>query len=167
MVFEPAFSLLRPSLWAFLLNKVLTRLEVILCGWSVILYWTKFCIIIYFYFIHFSARQVDLAGGVPTKLDVSSDANPSVPTQPTTRWVADPIRMKIGSITSAQTKRFRDNLAAFIQGVIHFQEDLSIPKDLRPVLGIQVVEVDMDPGSNFGEFMKSWKQEMIPTLWIQ
>ena len=36
--------------------------------------------------------------------------------QPTTRWGADPIRMKTGPITRAQAKRFKDNLAAFIQG---------------------------------------------------
>ena len=34
--------------------------------------------------------------------------------QPTTRWGADPIRMKTGPITRAQAKRFKDNLVAFI-----------------------------------------------------
>ena len=58
----------------------------------------------------------------------------------TTRWGADPIRMKMGPINRAQAKRFKDNLAAFIQGVIYSQEGLSIPEDTRPVLCTRVVE---------------------------
>ena len=60
--------------------------------------------------------------------------------QPTTSWGADPIRMEIELIARAQAKRFKDNLAAFIQGVIHSQEGLSIPEDTRPVLCTRVVE---------------------------
>ena len=50
--------------------------------------------------------------------------------------------MKIGPIIRAQAKRFKDKLAAFIWKVIHSQKGLSIPEDKRPVLSIQVVEVD-------------------------
>ena len=48
--------------------------------------------------------------------------------------------MKTEPITKAQSKRFKDNLAAFIQGVIHSQEGLSIPEDTRPILCTRVVE---------------------------
>ena len=46
----------------------------------------------------------------------------------------------MGPITSDQAKRFKENLSAFIQGVIYSQEDLSIPEDTRPVLCTRVVE---------------------------
>ena len=63
--------------------------------------------------------------------------------------------MKTGPITRAQAKRFKDNLDAFIQGVIQSQEGLPISKDPRPILGIQVVEAGTDQGSGFGAFMES------------
>ena len=90
--------------------------------------------------------------------------NPPVPVQPTTRWGADPIRMKVGPITRAQAKRFKDNLAAFIQRLIHSQEGLTIPEDTRSVLSIQVMKVDTDPGSDFGAIMDRGQHEMVPKL---
>ena len=60
--------------------------------------------------------------------------------QLTTRRGADPIRMTTRPITRDQSKRFKDKLAVFIQGVIHSQEGLSIPEDTRLVLCIRVVE---------------------------
>ena len=76
-----------------------------------------------------------------------SDANPPIPVQPTTRWGMDPLQMKSGPITRAQVKRFKDNLAGFMKGVIKSQEGMTISEDLKPVLSIQVVETDMDLGS--------------------
>ena len=70
--------------------------------------------------------------------------------------------MKTGPITRAQAKRFKDNLAAFIQGVITSQKGLSIPEVTRSVLSIQVVDADMDPGSCFCANMGSGQQEMVP-----
>ena len=72
--------------------------------------------------------------------------------------------MKTGPITKARSKRFKDNLAAFILGVIHSQEGLSLSEYLRPVLGIQVVEADTDLSNGFGAFMESGQCEMVPTL---
>ena len=95
---------------------------------------------------------------------MTCDANPPVPIQPTTRWGADPIRMKVGPITRALAKRFKENLAAFIQGVIHSQEGLSISKDTKPILSIQVVEAGMDSGSGFSAFMESELCEMVPMI---
>ena len=43
-----------------------------------------------------------------------NDANPPETIQPTTRWGADPLRMKMGPTTRAQGKKFKDNLAVFI-----------------------------------------------------
>ena len=84
--------------------------------------------------------------------------------QPTTRRGADPIRMTTGPITRDQSKGFKDKLAAFIQGVIHSQEGLSISKDTKPILSIQVVEAGMDPGSGFSAFMESEPCEMVPMI---
>ena len=55
------------------------------------------------------------------------DANPPESIQPTTRWGADPLRMKVGPITRAQAKKFKDNIAAFIQEIIN-QEGCLDPK---------------------------------------
>ena len=80
---------------------------------------------------------------------MDSDANPPVPVQPTTRWGADPIQMKVGPITRAQAKKFKDNLAVFIQGMFHNQEGLSRSKEPRPVLLIQAEEAKKGPGRRF------------------
>ena len=48
-----------------------------------------------------------------------NDANPPETIQPTTRWGADPLRMKVGPITRAQAKRCKDNIASFIQEIIN------------------------------------------------
>ena len=57
---------------------------------------------------------------MPSLEDVGDedDVIPPEAVLPTTRWGADPIRMKTGPITRAQAKRFKDNLATFIQGII-------------------------------------------------
>ena len=93
-----------------------------------------------------------------------NDENPPALAQPTTRWSADPIRMKTGPITRTQAKRFKDNLVVFIQGVINSQRSLSIPEDTKPVLSIQVEEADMDTGSCFCANLDSEQQGMVPTL---
>ena len=72
--------------------------------------------------------------------------------------------MKIGPITRAQAKRFKDNLAAFNQGVIQSLEGLLISKDPRSVLSIQVVEAGTDPGSSFSTFMEFEPCEMVPMI---
>ena len=78
--------------------------------------------------------------------------------QPTIHWVVDPIQMKIGPITRAQAKRFKDNLATLIWGLINSQKGLLIPEDTKPVLSIQVVEAVTDPGSYFSANMDSGQQ---------
>ncbi|XP_060673390.1 uncharacterized protein LOC132803824 [Ziziphus jujuba] len=81
-----------------------------------------------------------------------NDANPPEPIQPTTHWGADPLRMKVGLITRALAKKFKDNLAIFIQGISHIQEGLAISKEPRPVLLIQALEAKTGPGDSFGTF---------------
>ena len=88
-----------------------------------------------------------------------NDENPPALAQPTTRWGADPIRMKTGPITRTQAKRFKDNLVVFIQGVINSQKSLSIHEDTKPILSIKVEEADMDTGSCFCANMDSGQQE--------
>ena len=72
--------------------------------------------------------------------------------------------MKTRPITRAQAKRFNDNLARFIQGLINSQKDMSISEDSKPILSIQVVEAGMDPGSGFSAFMESEPCEMAPMI---
>ena len=93
-----------------------------------------------------------------------NDENPPALAQPTTRWGADPIRMKTGPITRTQAKRFKDNLVVFIQGVINSQKSLSIPEDTKPVLSIRVVENDIDPSSCFRANLDTGQQGIVPTL---
>ena len=92
-------------------------------------------------------------------LSITPDENPPALAQPTTRWGADPIRMKTGPITRTQAKRFKDNLVVFIQGVINSQKSLSIHEDTKPILSIKVEEADMDTGSCFCANMDSGQQE--------
>ena len=79
--------------------------------------------------------------------------------------MVDPIQMKIGRITRAQAKRFKDNLAGFIQRTINSQEGLSILEDTRPVLCIRVVEANSDLGTCFHANLDSEQQGMVPTLY--
>ena len=93
-----------------------------------------------------------------------NDANPPVPVQPTTRWGADPIRMKVGPITRAQAKKFKDNLAVFIQGIFHNQEGLSRSKEPRPVLLIQAKEAKTGPDDGFSTNLDIGLNELDPHL---
>ena len=93
-----------------------------------------------------------------------NDANLPESIQPTTRWGADPLRMKVGPITKAQPKKFKDNLAVFIQGIFHNQEDLSKSKEPRPVLHIQVEEAKMGPGDGFSTNLDIGLNELDPHI---
>ena len=101
-------------------------------------------------------------------MEPKADANPPVPIQSTTCWGADPIRMKIEQITKAQAKRFKDNPATFIQGVLHSQEGLSIPEDTRLVLCIRVVEPIRTPIVVFVQIWtpssKEWFQHFMNSM---
>ena len=92
-----------------------------------------------------------------------NDANPPETIQPTTRWGADPLRMKVGPITRAQAKRFKDNLAVFIQGIIN-QEGLSRSKEPRPVLHIQAEEAKTGPGDGFSTNLDIGLNELDPHI---
>ena len=72
--------------------------------------------------------------------------------------------MKTGPITRAQAKRIKDNLGAFIQGVVNSQKILSILEDTKLVLSIRVVEADTNLGSCFRANLDSEQQGMVSTL---
>ena len=93
---------------------------------------------------------------------IKFDANPPETVRPTTRWGADPIQMKVGPITRAQAKRFKDNLAVFIQGISHSQEGLATSKEPRPVLLIQAIEAKTDPSDVFSANMEFGLYELDP-----
>ena len=92
-----------------------------------------------------------------------NDANPPVPVQPTTRWGADPLRMKVGPITRARAMRFKDNLTVFIQRIIN-QEGLSRSKESRPILYIQTEEAKTGPGDCFSTNLDIGLNELDPHL---
>ena len=94
-----------------------------------------------------------------------NDVNPPEPVQPTTCWGVDPLRMKVGPITRALAKKFKDNLAVFIQGISHSQEGLAISKEPRPVLLIQEVEAKTGPGDIFSANMEVGLYELEPHLY--
>ena len=69
--------------------------------------------------------------------------------------------MKVGPITRAQAKIFKDNLAIFIQGIIN-QEGLTRSKEPRPVLHIQAEEAKMGPGDSFSANLGIGLNELDP-----
>ena len=93
----------------------------------------------------------------------ANDANPPETIQPTTRWEANPLRMKVGPITRAQAKKFKDNLAIFIQGIFHNQEGLSRSKEPRPILHIQA-EAKTGPNDGFRTNLDIGLNELDPHL---
>ena len=96
-------------------------------------------------------------------VEVTGDANPPVPVQPTTRWGADPLRIKVEPITRAQAKRFKENLAVFIQGIIN-QEGLSRSKEPRTVLHIQAEEAKTGPDDSFSTNLDMGLNELDPHI---
>ena len=69
--------------------------------------------------------------------------------------------MKVGPITRAQAKKFKDNIAAFIQEIIN-QEGLSRSKEPRPVLHIQAEEAKTGPGDGFSTNLGIGLNELDP-----
>ena len=72
--------------------------------------------------------------------------------------------MKVGPITRAQAKKFKDNLAVFIQGIFHNQEGLSRSKEPRPVLLIQAEEAKTGPDDGFSTNLDIGLNELDPHL---
>ena len=70
----------------------------------------------------------------------------------------------MGPITRAQAKKFKENLAVFIQGIIHNQEGLSRSKEPRPVLHIQAEEVKTGLGDSFSTNLGIGLNELDPYL---
>ena len=70
----------------------------------------------------------------------------------------------MGPITRAQAKRFKDNLAVFIQGIIDNQEGLSRSKEPRPVLHIQAKEAKTGPGDGFSTNLGIGLNELDPHI---
>ena len=72
--------------------------------------------------------------------------------------------MKVGPITRVQAKKFKDNLAVFIQGIIDNQEGLSKSKEPRPVLHIQTIEAETGLADGFSINLDIGLDELDPHI---